>query len=155
MCKKIRNSVPRNRKKSNDIVKMSKNLLYDLPDCIKKIIYEYDDTYRKKYNGVLQQFVDEYLWTYKCRVDLPCDFYVFKEAYMRKFKNEVVLEKEEWARDLNGYINGTYGAEFCFKSPYTLKELLSFKNECVDCHVLFETLEREENYTGDRKYGRH
>ena len=35
----------------------NKNLFYDLPDEIQKLIYEYDDTYREKYNKVLKELI--------------------------------------------------------------------------------------------------
>lgn len=91
---------------------------------------------------------------YECRVESPYDFEQFAHyADINLLMDATVVPPPPDATDTEKFIVMA-SPEIKFVSSKTLNELLIIANDLSDCHVLFQTLELEENYTGDRKYER-
>jgi len=85
---------------------------------------------------------------YECRCEILIDFQRFaadaditEYSIVKSITDDPMLKMIE--RD---------APRIKFKSPFGLDKLLAIANNVVDGHVLFDTLELEENYTGDRKW---
>ena len=90
-------------------------------------------------------------WTqYTCRAELNCDIPSVKKA-MEKHGIEYI--------DVN-IKKGTFlgkpfpGGRWTFSSTSSLDELLCLMNRVPNAHVMVETLEKTEDYTGERKFER-
>ena len=91
---------------------------------------------------------------YECRVECPYDFELFaKAAGINILMDATVVPPPPDADELHIMICRA-SPDIKFNSSKTLNELLKIANDLPDLHVLFQTLELEENYTGERKWQR-
>ena len=94
------------------------------------------------------------MFRYECRVECPYDFELFaKTAGINMLMDATVVPPPPDADEMMIMIcRASPVIKFC--SSKTLNELLKIANDLPDLHVLFQTLELEENYTGERKWDR-
>ena len=91
---------------------------------------------------------------YECRCECAYDFEKFAETagISMLYDAEVVRAPDD--ADAVEKMICLAAPRIKFKSKKTLDELLIIAFQQDDAHVLFQTLELEENYTGDRKWDR-
>ncbi len=80
-----------------------KNLLYDLPYEIINIIYDYDDTYKKKYDLVIKEIEDK-----------P----VFEKIITNNFYNDIYMFSCTMYRKTVKYVNYEYISSIFYKNAY-------------------------------------
>ena len=80
----------------------------------------------------------------------------FGESYIYKFRNECDIDVCRFAQKLNeknfAYYMKRVDDGWELKSPSGFMDIIRVANETVDCHVIVDTFELKENYTGIRKY---
>lgn len=88
--------------------------------------------------------------SYTCRAELNCDIPRVKKAMdMRGITYRNIDVRK-------GLFNGIIlpGGAWTFLSKSSLEELLDVMNSVTDAHVMVQTLEKTEDYTGERKFER-
>ena len=93
------------------------------------------------------------MMNYECRCECAYDFEKFAETAGITMLYAKVVEAPEDADEIEKMIC-LASPRIKFKSDKSLDELLIIAFQQDDAHVLFQTLELEENYTGDRKWDR-
>ncbi len=91
---------------------------------------------------------------YECRCECAYDFEKYAEsAGISMLYHAKVVEAPDDADEVTKMIYMA-APRIKFKSKKSLDELLIIAFNQDDAHVLFQTLELEENYTGERKWDR-
>ena len=79
---------------------------------------------------------------YEFRAECQYDVFRFLKASVQF--TSIIIDRDYWFGD----------CEVALSCTQTLGQLVARANSLQDCHVIAETIELEENYTGDRKYER-
>lgn len=134
-------------------------MLYDLPSVLKKHIYEYDDTYRLKYNEVMEEVESDELKAvrkiiYRELEEDILDIQQVKNKYVVWYKEGDKIETETYRveipdsdliegvmKEYLAYINPTILSKYMTLSAYAigiLQREMSFQERIDDFYPLIE-----------------